>query len=225
MSTATASSPAAAAYDPFEFVAGSGDGGDFETCPAGNYPGTMVGLIDMGHHLDDYDKSFVKTVHRAALIFEVDEQQKNGKPFLFAKQVNLPKNGLLNDKAALREILESWLGRKIADKEPCGIGRMIYKSGIVNITHSGSPEKPYANFNGIAPLMKGMAAPAPITPKLVYKVDASKPDEIPNYDWLPRIFGQKIADIIAGADEFKPKRPAGGNAMTQEELDDADLPF
>jgi len=127
----------------------------------------------------------------------------------------------LNEKATLRQLLQSWRGRAFTPEElkKFDLVNVLGKPAFINITHAVKGEKTYANLTSIMPLPKGMPAPTLEGESLWYSVES------PNaavFDKLPAW----IQDKIAGRIIDPPKSPAkAAPAATVEEFKDDEVAF
>jgi len=127
----------------------------------------------------------------------------------------------LNEKATLRQLLQSWRGRAFTPEElkKFDLVNVLGKPAFVNITHAVKGEKTYANLTSIMPLPKGMPAPTLEGESLWYSVES--PDAAV-FDKLPAW----VQDKIAGRIIDPPKAPAkAAPAAVVEEFKDDEVAF
>jgi len=126
----------------------------------------------------------------------------------------------LNEKATLRQLLQSWRGRAFTPEElkKFDLVNVLGKPAFVNITHAVKGEKTYANLTSIMPLPKGMPAPTLEGESLWYSVES--PDAAV-FDKLPAW----VQDKIAGRIIDPPKAPAKAAPAAAEEFKDDSLVF
>lgn len=127
----------------------------------------------------------------------------------------------LNEKATLRQLLQSWRGRAFTPEElkKFDLVNVLGKPAFINITHAVKGEKTYANLTSIMPLPKGMPAPTLEGESLWYSVES--PDAAV-FDKLPAW----VQDKIAGRIIDPPKAPAkAAPAATVEEFKDDEVAF
>jgi hypothetical protein len=114
----------------------------------------------------------------------------------------------LNEKATLRQLLQSWRGRAFTPDElkKFDLLNVLGKPAFVNVTHSVKGDKTYANLTSIMPLPKGMPAPTLEGEALWFSVDSPNSEA---FDKLPAWVQDKIANrIIEKAAAAKPAAPA-----------------
>ncbi len=212
MATATAAPP-----DPFRMKASSGGGGDYDLCPAGNHPAILLGLIDLGTHEDEYKgKKF--DARNVALVFELTaEMRPSGEPFVLAKQFRLA----FTESSNLRKLVEGWRGKKFEADEEFDLTVLVDKPCLVNVSHRKSGDKTYHEIAGVTAVPRGMAVPKRTRDVICYQADPAEAP--PEFDWLPYIFGESIADIVRRSREFKGggAQPAQGAEAQAED----DIPF
>jgi hypothetical protein len=114
----------------------------------------------------------------------------------------------LNEKATLRQLLQSWRGRAFTPDElkKFDLLNVLGKPAFVNVTHSVKGDKTYANLTSIMPLPKGMTAPTLEGDALWFSVDSPNSEA---FDKLPAWVQDKIANrIIEKPAAAKPAAPA-----------------
>lgn len=191
-----------------------GTGTHFEIIPEDTYTAICCEVIDLG--LQE-NKTYDKVQPKVLIGWELPELQVeiNGemKPRIFTKQYT----NSLNDKATLRKDLVAWRGKQFTEEELKGfdVSKLLGVPCLLQIVHSKSGDRTYANLGGITKLPKGMPQPTPQTDKIRFDIDESPLsmiEELPSW----------IQDIIKESIEYK-KRTG-----SFEELDDdegGELPF
>ena len=128
----------------------------------------------------------------------------------------------LNEKATLRQLLQSWRGRAFTADElkRFDLANVLGKPAFINVTHSVKGDKTYANLTSIMPLPRGMPAPALEGEALVYSTDT--PDAAV-FDKLPGWVQEKIANRIVDIPKPVAQKaaPAAAVAAVEEFKDDA----
>jgi len=153
------------------------------------------------------------------------EGETKSLPAVISRTVGLS----LNEKATLRQLLQSWRGRAFTPDElkKFDLVNVLGKPAFINVTHSVKGEKTYANLTSIMPLPKGMTPPALEGEALWYTPDAPNPD---TFDKLPTWVQDKIASRIVDAPVLPKAAPAAAKpAVNQEhrveDFKDDDLSF
>lgn len=130
----------------------------------------------------------------------------------------------LNEKATLRQLLQSWRGRAFTAEElkAFDLSKVLGKPAFINVTHSVKGDKTYANLTSIMPMPKGMPAPELEGEALIYSTDA--PDAAV-FDKLPPWVQEKIANRIVDAPKpaAQPAKAKPATAAVAEEFKDDDL--
>lgn len=133
----------------------------------------------------------------------------------------------LNEKATLRQLLQSWRGRAFTPEElkKFDLVNVLGKPAFINVTHSVKGDKTYANLTSIMPLPKGMPAPALEGEALTYSID--EPDPVA-FDKLPQWVQDKIANRVVEAPVL-PKAaaaaPKPAAAPVNQEFTDDEIAF
>ena len=202
--------------------------------PGGNYPerkpieaGAYAAVCDMLVDLGVQPSPGGQFAPKRTLLlrFQIPSERveitKDGEtkslPAVISRTVGLS----LNEKATLRQLLQSWRGRAFTPEElkKFDLVNVLGKPAFVNITHAVKGEKTYANLTSIMPLPKGMPAPTLEGESLWYSVES------PNaavFDKLPAW----IQDKIAGRIIDPPKAPAkAAPAAAVEEFKDDEVAF
>ncbi len=132
----------------------SGEG--YVNAPPGTYSALCVDVVDLGV-LDTNYNGEVKPQHKIRIVWQIDENQQNGKPFTISKRYTLS----LHEKAALRKDLESWRGRPFTDQERAGfdLESLLAAPAMLSVIHNSNGGKTYANVSAIMKLPKSMFPP------------------------------------------------------------------
>lgn len=204
-------------------------GGDFKKIPPGSYIARCFGLIDMGTQLNE---TFGKAAHKLQIRWEVFGEDEAGQPLevewegrRMPMTISKTYTLSLHAKAGLRKDLAAWRGRDFSEEEAKGfdVSKLLNAYCMINVTHSESNGKVYANVAGLAPIPKALAAskPAPVHPLLVF--DISAPDMA-----VFASLHEKMQEVIKRSPEWADvtgtkAEPAGALADGDDDLDD--VPF
>lgn len=103
----------------------------------------------------------------------------------------------LHEKSSLRRDIESWIGKRMTDKEASkfNIFKLIGAPCMVNVVHTNKGDNVYANMASISPVPKGMTCPAQVNPSLIYSPTAH---DMETFSKLPEF----VRDKIKQSDEF-----------------------
>lgn len=129
-------------------------GSSFVPCPAGPHSAVCVDVVDLGMVPNKFKNG--QKQHRCRLVWQVAENNEEGKPFLVQKTYTAS----LHEKAILRKDLESWRGRPFSDQEAEGfdVEVLLLKPCLLNVQHNEKGGSVYADVTSIMRLPKGMAA-------------------------------------------------------------------
>lgn len=131
-------------------------GTNFIPCPAGMHQAVCVDVIDNGVV---ENKQYNKKQLKVTLRWQVSEQMDDGRPFIVQRRYT----NSLDPKAALRQDLESWRGRKFTPEEEAGfdLERLLHVNCMLNVVHqTGQDGAVWARVAAVTPPVKGL-------PKLV----------------------------------------------------------
>jgi hypothetical protein len=172
----------------------------FAACPAGSHPANLIAIIDLGTQ-DQHFGDEVSTPHQVFLVWELCneliEGTKNrhviGEVYTFSA----------NSKAKLRIMLEAWRGRKYAEGEDLGLAKALGAKCLINIVEKTNKagDKTYTNVSTVSALPKGLAASPPQRTPVAIGLE----DDTTLPDWLPRIFGEEVQEVIKRCHENRPK--------------------
>lgn len=125
--------------------------------PAGLHDAVCVDVVDLGEVPSAYG---VK--HKVRLVWQLGTTDASGRRFELSRVYTLS----LDERAALRQALESWRSKKFTDAELDG-GFDLEKVLGVNcqlqaIHEPGGDGETYANVSAVLPARKGVAKLAPV---------------------------------------------------------------
>lgn len=134
-------------------MATAGSGTVFKPAPAGLHQAVCCDVVDMGV-LEVTYAGKTKRQHKVRVVWQIDEDMDDGKPFIVQKRYTLS----LHEKSNLRKELESWRGRLFTDDELAGfdLEKLLSANAQLNIQHVQKGGETYANVVSIVPLGKGM---------------------------------------------------------------------
>lgn len=113
---------------------------------------------------------------------------ESGKPFVIGQRYKISTFELSN----IAKLIKGWTGEVIG----AGFSLKDYlgKPGLMNVVHNQSGEKTYANIMTLAPLMRGMAAPAPVNPLVYFDIEQLKHGDRSQFELTPP-FIQKMIQV------------------------------
>lgn len=191
------------------------DGGDFHVPPAGSHPAILVAMIDLGTQKESYQGE-EREVRQVFLVWELTAEQMPGSTFnhVLGKVYTLS----FHEKAGLRKLAEKWRGKAYNAEDEIDYGAMVGKPCLLTVEHKQSKdgERTYANLAGVSPVPKGLAVPPAKRPQTAWEIAGGSLERLP--DWLPRIYGEPVADVVRRAPELSGARQAdSGPEESQEE--------
>lgn len=159
-------------------------GVEFEKAPEGNHIAVCYLVVDLGMQESAFQGD-IKTKPKIRVSWELPgELMADGRPFSVSKTYTAS----LNEKAALRQDLESWRGRAFTKEELAGfdVFNIAGFGCMVSVIHNHAENgNTYVNVKSVASLPKGMQAP-PLVNQIVKfslsEFDAKVFDSLP--DWL-----------------------------------------
>jgi hypothetical protein len=187
----------------WEVTATNAGGGGGELPPAGNHPGVLVGLIDLGSHDEEYQgKKYV--ARKVLLAWELTAEHKSdGSPFVVIRDFNLMNE--MGKKNGLRILLESWRGAPMDEGHKLSLNQLLGKPCLVNVTHekTGSGKEVY-KVKTVTPVPKTMTVPRALCEPMIWDTSAL-PFRAP--DWLPFLYGRAVDETIAESYEARGLTP------------------
>lgn len=172
----------------------TGGGGNFEQCPAGSYRAICTSITDLGFHEQNWQGEKARDVRKLRLSFELcDEEKTDGSPFYASREVTLS----LNEKAALRAIVDGWNGKAMTDaeaKDGIDLGSYLGRAAMLSITHKQSLSgNTYAAISSVSSLPKGFTeVEKPTAPLELFNMDGDRKEWQIQYDDFPEWLQGKI---------------------------------
>lgn len=177
----------------------SGKSGDYERPPIGNHPAILVGIIDMGKQEQEYQGN-VTYPHRAYFVWELVTCGMSGTTER-NHTIGIDLTISLNEKAKLRQWIESRVGKKMPDDAEYDISKELGQKCLLDVIGN---KKGYPVVNGMKSVPKGLPFPDHhITPIAITLDEFKSGTAIP--DWVPYLFGEPLADVIKRCQELNPK--------------------
>jgi hypothetical protein len=185
----------------------------FELLPEGTLLAVVRALIDIGtqqtKNFDgkekDGDAEETRDLETAVAVLETITHRvaATGKPFEVAVRINTES---LDDRSTQRRLAEA----TGTYKKPFDITQMLGRALQIKVKHKDSDGKKYANVVDFVPLGEGQQAlvKPPQRPLLLWEMEIG---DLKDLDALPRLFGDKIGDLVKRSPEWK-RRIAGPQA-------------
>ena len=199
--------------------ASSGNGGgDFESCPAGNHPAVLIGLIYLGTQDEvKFQSNEREMVHKVMFVWEIpDEKKANGTPHTIGRDFRLS----FHEKSAMRQLIEKWRGKGFGESEEFDIDRLLGQPCLLSVVQKPSksnPDRSYAKVDGVGQLPKGMAKPKAINKPVSWVIEPGA--KLPEMEWLPFLYGEPLKDVIARSQEWKDGYDEGSGKAEEDEVE------
>lgn len=187
------------------FIASDNGSGDFKKVPQGVHMGRCYSLIDLGTQLVKSQHGD-KMMHKIRIAWELFGEDEAGNPLtvdyegkVMPMTISKSYTLSLSEKANLRKDLQAWRGRDFTEEEAKGfdITKLLGVYCMVNVTHSETNGKTYANVSGLTPIPSALknAKPDPIHSNIIFNLDEP--------DWeVFASFHEKLQDAIKSSPEF-----------------------
>ena len=187
------------------FIASDNGGGDFKKVPQGVHMGRCYSLIDLGTQLVKSQHGD-KLMHKIRIAWELCGEDEAGKPLtvdyegkVMPMTISKSYTLSLSEKANLRKDLQAWRGRDFTEEEAKGfdITKLLGVYCMVNVTHSETNGKTYANVSGLTPIPSALknAKPDAVHSNIIFNLDEP--------DWeVFATFHEKLQDAIKSSPEF-----------------------
>jgi hypothetical protein len=195
---------------------------EFTPPPAGTHLAICYRVIDLGTQQGEW-KGQTKHQHKIMISWELpDEKMDDGKPFTVHQRYTFSSN----EKARLRQDLESWRGAPFQDSDfgPGGfhLSKLIGVPCLITLIHEAKNGSTYANIRSIAKVIKGTQVPTLSNPKLFFSLVASEFNR-QTFDGLP----ERIRETIMKSPEWAElmKEPAGDAAERHHDEMEEAIPF
>ena len=178
-------------------------GKDFERIEPGLHQAVCSHVVN----LDLQDTKFGPK-HKVALCFELKELMQDQRPYMQSQIYTAS----LNEKAVLRQHLESWRGRKMDDQEVMGFDLevLVGVNCMLNLMETTRGEKTYTNITSINKLPKGYEQIRPVgqpAPEWLRKKAAEGMERAAQHDGASAVHDQTApphsdADFIPSDDSM-----------------------
>lgn len=191
---------------------------DRELPPAGNHPAVLVALVDLGTHEDTYggESKMNRKVYLAWELTAEEGRPVVGRDFTFS----------LNAKALLRQFIQRWRGRDLAEGEEFDVSVLLGKPCMLSVVHQQKGDRTFAKVDGVAGVPKGMTVPDARREQVLWSVDEDGDVELP--EWLPYLYGAPLSKWAQDCQEWRkgpaPSNPAGAEAGAVKTSND-DIPW
>lgn len=199
-------------------------GGDFAPPPAGSLPAICYRFLDLGTQEKSF-KGESKSLHQIMLSFEIKDEDavmEDGRPMT----IHARYTWSMHEKATLRQVLESWRGKKFQDSDfgegGFDVRKLLGVPCLLTVVHTEKDGKVYANIKAISKLPKGLTVGTLHNPKQFLWLSREEFD--------PDVFNalsEGLQNTIRKAPEYHDLKDGSGNeyaAATGKSLDE-EIPF
>jgi hypothetical protein len=184
--------------DPWLMVCPSPGQGEYILLEAGNYPGTIIGVFDIGHQVNKFAKDGSdELVHQLVIVFELDHRRPDGKPFVLDRSFGWS----MHEKSHFQKLVTAVTGRTFREGDRFSPLELKGAAVLVLVSNGGSGDKIYHKVESAAAFPKGMPAPKPTYPLYAYSIVSGGPFN-PPFE-VPHIFGEPIEKLLADSAEAK----------------------
>jgi hypothetical protein len=183
-------------------VAPTQQSSNFTPAPVGSHIARCFRMVDVGTHETTWEGK-TRVSRKVRLDFELPEEthtfreEKGPEPHSVGQYFTFS----MNEKAALRGLLEQWRGKPFTDEEAAkfDISVLIGKTCMMNVVHNEVGGKIYANIASLMPIPKALKGrePEPVTPTVCLSLDDLITDPSNNvwaYMALPDFIKKKIKE-------------------------------
>ncbi len=200
------------ADDTWDMTAEKGGGGsDWETCPQGNYPATIVALIDVGHHEEENDKGERYDSRKLVLVVETQKKTSKGDNFVLPKMYTWS----MRDNSNWYKLVCSLTGRKFAEGEKFDPRQVLGLACMANVTNTNVTDKKgkprtYDNLDAITQFPDAFPAPTEFRKPIAWSVKEGLPG--PGFGWVKPVYGKSIEKLCNESKEGRGFKAGNGSA-------------
>lgn len=192
--------------NPWLMKVGSGSGESYQyvPCPPGNYPGTVVGLYDIGFQKVIRQDKTEAEEHKLVLVFELTEKRPDDRPFILTERYTWS----MRDNSNFYALVTNVTGEKFKITDPNNPPTfnpltLLGMPVMVSVTNTQKGDKVYHGVSTIARYPKNFPAPPdPVTTPQAWSVVEGKPFP-PEADSLPYVYGKPIRALAEESAEWK----------------------
>jgi len=168
---------------------------DYPTPEPGLCRATLQAWVDLGTQASNNPEYPDK--RRFYLIWELNQQRNDGKPFTTTMWIN--HSPAFHEKSKIRQLTESWRGKPFKAGESFDPAQAVGKSAMLNITIN---DRGYADVISVNPLPKG-TEPLPLSEPPLY-FDMDEPDSLDNFERVQESIQNRITSSPEWADLANP---------------------
>lgn len=204
--------------NPWEMKVGSGssDGYEYVLCPPDNYPGTIVGIYDIGHQHVKLKDGTEQDVRKIVVVFELSEKRPtDGKPFILLERYTWS----MRDNSNFYALVKNVTGSTFRDGETFNPLSLMGTHVMVGVTNTQAGERTYHNVGSVGRFPKSFPAPPePVTKLIAWSVLSGEP--FPREaESLPFVYGKSIYTLATESSEWKSR------VAPSAPINEAEIPF
>jgi hypothetical protein len=174
--------------------------GEWETCPPGNYPASVVAIFDIGTQTEVDDKQEKYEVRQLVLVVETQRKTAKGEHFFFSKKYTWS----LHESSNWYKLICAVTGTKFQPGQKFDPRKLLGWPCMANITNTDVEKKgkknTFANLETIAQFPEGFPIPKDYRPPVAWSVNEGK--ALPNVAWVPNIYGKSVTTLVERSKEY-----------------------
>jgi hypothetical protein len=181
---------------------------DYEACPAGNHPGVIIGLLNVGtHDVPTGTANETREVNQLLIVLELGVTKSDGTPFYLGQLFT----NSMHDRSGWYKFVCALTGKAFKQGEKFNPTSLLGEPCMVNVLNSTSTsrdgtERTYHKIDSIAAWPKSLPKPASGKPTFTWHIGEHKP--LPDLAWLAPIYGKTVEELVSEAQEFDPSHVA-----------------
>lgn len=192
---------------------------EFQILDAGTHAAICTWVVGIGMQATTWE-GVTKEVEKLKLRFEVPSERvtwttKDGEAGEGPMVIWLTVTASMHKNSRLRRLVQSWLGRKLEEKEAWEFDTddLIGQPCLISVVHREYQDKTYANIDTISPLMKGMPAPVAEGELLSFDPYHHTPEE---FALLPSWLQELVNKGLALRNEQRARAETGANKLAED---------
>lgn len=222
--------------DPWEIEVkkGGGEQYTYHLCPSGSKTATLAGIFHVGTTTERNKEGETYKRDQVLLVFELVMKNPDGEPFRMTQLLTRS----MHENSNLYKVVSAILGQKQAEGATFDPRTLLGMPCTCSIVHTSkvnkkNETKTYHGLDGVS----GWSAeddegnpkkrPSPTVPVVAWSVLEGKP--LPELPWVPRHYGETLADLVKASDEYKqgtmPAIAEPAETSAAPAGDDDDIPF
>ena len=162
---------------PWKTTAGSGES-DWENPKPGLHNAVCYGLVQLGTHMTT--GQYAKMTPLIMVMWELEERTTHGQRY--SQRARYTDS--FHSKARLRQMLESWRGKKYVEGEEIDLEKLIGAPCTLNLIENTNNGKTYINVESVMPYQKNAERLKPEVPTVCFNLhepDMAEFEKVPEY--------------------------------------------